>query len=117
MLLPNGSRAIIAPEKLSQYLLAAAHPKGRGKADFFLRVGFSPDKPEALERFLRDIACDGPVVETDRTLYGMKYVVEHFVRMPNGRIVRLRTIWMIRVDERRPRFVTAYPTHSAWRAK
>ena len=46
--IPNFERAVIAPEKLSGYLLDPNHAEGGAKARFFLGFGFSAQRPEAL---------------------------------------------------------------------
>ena len=45
---PNIDRAIIAPEKLTKYLLNPTHRIGGPKARFFMRFGFHPSRPDEL---------------------------------------------------------------------
>ena len=40
MKVPNAERAIVAPEKITAYLLNPANRENRGKAAFFLAFGF-----------------------------------------------------------------------------
>ena len=46
--LPRADRAIIPPEKLTDYLLSTTHPVGSAKARFFRGHGFNDDNPELL---------------------------------------------------------------------
>lgn len=67
------------------------------------------DRPEELERSLRELALRGEVIETIRTRHGTKHVVEGIVETPDGRRARLRSVWIAPLGDPRPRFVTAYP--------
>ncbi|HWH91799.1 MAG TPA: hypothetical protein VNV64_08385 [Candidatus Binatia bacterium] len=40
MKLPNADAAVVAQEKIRDYLLNAAHPDNGGKAAFFVALGF-----------------------------------------------------------------------------
>ncbi len=53
MPIPSADQAIIAPEKLRDYLLSPDHPRGQYKAYFFNRLGFSAAAWRRLERALR----------------------------------------------------------------
>ena len=46
MTVPNADRAIIAPEKLTGYLLNASHKRGGPKARMLLSVGYGGDDPQ-----------------------------------------------------------------------
>jgi hypothetical protein len=46
--LPNGEQAVVDLRKIKDYLLSPTHPEGRAKARFFIRHGFSTDRPEEL---------------------------------------------------------------------
>ena len=51
--LPNCSKAVLAPEKLRDYLLSPAHPIGRYKALFFRTLGYDQTSWQQLETDLR----------------------------------------------------------------
>ena len=53
MKLPNARLALVAREKISDYLLNAAHPDNGGKAEFFDSLGFRRDEWEVLARAFR----------------------------------------------------------------
>ena len=50
---PNRSRAIIAPDKLREYLLNPAHRRGGSRAKLLLAMGFSAREWHVLERASR----------------------------------------------------------------
>jgi hypothetical protein len=53
VLVPNRDRAVIAPEKLRDYLLNPEHRRGGSKARVLLAMGFRSDNWQALESELR----------------------------------------------------------------
>ena len=109
MSVPNCGRATVAREKLTEYLLSTSHRRGRRKAAFFIRFGFSPDAWEVLAAALRVHACARQVVEVTPTEFGTMYRVEGEVDSPDERQPRVPTIWMVDTSSDRPRFITAYP--------
>ena len=109
MNLPNCEWATVAREKLTEYLLSTSHRRGRRKAAFFVRFGFSSDAWEVLADALRVHGCAHEVVEVTPTEFGTMYRVEGEIASPDGRQPRVRTIWMIDTGSDRPRFITAYP--------
>ncbi len=106
--IPNISDAIIAPEKLSDYLLDINHPDGGPKARFFLRFGFSPDRPDILAAALVGHAAGLEATISQRP-NALNYVVTGPISTPDGRAPRIRTVWQVRDGESTPRFVTAFP--------
>ena len=103
MKLPNGHRAYIDPAKLT-YLLT--HPS---KAGLFRAAGFDEDNAGILSQGLLVIGQTQPVIETESTLYGTKYVVEGHVQTPAKGLWSVRTVWIVELDRDVPRFVTARP--------
>jgi hypothetical protein len=109
MELPHRENAVVAPEKLTHYLLSLTHPVGQSKARFFRGRGFTEDNCGLLEAGLLALARTAEVVETETTPHGTKYVLIGPVPTPAGEGALLRTVWMINRGEEVPRFVTAYP--------
>ncbi len=109
MRLPNAEQAWVPEEKVVHYLLSQAHPLGRLKARFFLRLGFRPEHPEALISALKQLAREYNVVKREQTPYGVKFVVDGWLESPTGSQSRVRTVWIIEKGQRFPRLVTAYP--------
>ena len=48
MRLPNAAQARVDRAKVVDYLLSTDHEKGRDKAEFFLRFGFSKERWELV---------------------------------------------------------------------
>lgn len=107
--LPNAEQAVIAPEKLRDYVLNAAHPTGGPKARVFAAVlGFTGDDwPELRDQLLAGVtAC--PATQRAVTAWGRLYEVTVSVTGQGQRLARVRTGWIIRPDDPRPHLVTCY---------
>ena len=109
MLVPNAKHAVMPAAKLGDYLLSAAHPRGRGKARFFQSFGFMPSAPEILERALRKHSLDHDIARIHQSAHGVKYESEGPLPSPDGRAPVVRSVWIIDAGEIRPRFITAIP--------
>ncbi len=105
----------MVPEaKLAGYLLNPLHPKGRSKAAFQLRHGFSSDRTDELRRALSTVAARTEMEEIE-SAYGVKYSGVGPLRTPNGTEVALRTVWVLLDRLPPPLFVTAYPAPGDWK--
>ena len=109
MRLPNAENAIIDSKKLRDYVLSLSHPIGRFKAAFFSSLGYSQKNWKQLETDLRQQHLPKNTVFCQKTSYGKKYEIHGKIRGPNGKSEEIVSIWIILVDEKVPRFVTAYP--------
>jgi len=109
MLLPWRENAVVPPQKLTQYLLSETHPVGKAKARFFRLVGFTREDFHTLQEQFIKIAQTEPVLEVITTSFGIKYIVDGDIHSPTGKIVRIRTVWIIEKETNVPRFITAYP--------
>lgn len=109
MKLPNRKTAFIQPQKLIGYLLSESHSVGASKAKLLRRVGFNETNVDRLEAELLKIARSQPVKELVSSSHGTKYIIEGELSAPNGRVVRVRTVWIIDLGQVNPRFVTAHP--------
>ncbi len=109
MKIPNAEDAYVDRGKLTKYLLSTTHPVGRSKAVFFRNVGFADASVGVLEQGLVTIAKTEEVRDTERSEHGTKYIIDGPIDTPGGRVVRVRTVWIIDHDQERPRLVTAYP--------
>lgn len=108
MHLPNAAEAFVPPEKLTGYLLSETHPVGGPKAAFFRGLGFDEASTGLLEEGLLAIAQE-PLVTSEESRHGAKYIADGDLPTPTGRIVRVRTVWIVEPGAPRPRFITAYP--------
>ena len=104
----DAAAAIIAPEKLRDYLLSAAHPIGRYKSAFFRSLGYTQGQWQLLERDLRAVLSNEAELSA-ASEYGQKFTVRGALSGPNGRSAGIVSVWIILGGETAPRFVTAYP--------
>lgn len=95
--------------KIREYLLSETHPDGRHKAEFFQAVGFSLNDSQLLEQAVRQYLIDHEVAKIELAPFGTRYVAEGIMTTPGGRSPLIRTVWFVRNEEARLRFVTAYP--------
>jgi hypothetical protein len=95
MRLPNARDATVDPDKIARYLLSGTHATGRGKAQFFMRFGFSPEAPDVLRQALRQHAEANDVVSLQESEHGTKYTVEGPLPAPDGRAPVIRSVWII----------------------
>lgn len=108
MPIPNAHKAIIAPEKLHDYLLNIAHRRGAAKARLLLALGYRTENWKRLEYDIRQqhLTCDP--VQTSQTEYGVRFEILAPIRAPNGRSIPFWTIWQIDTGRDVPRLITMY---------
>lgn len=109
MKLPHADQAAVASSKILKYLLDETHPKGKDKAIFFMRFGFTREDWEGLEAALLGHAAQHEVASRLETPEGVHYAVEGELQTPDNRNPQLRSIWAIDKGSDTPRFITAYP--------
>ncbi len=99
--------AIIAREKLSEYLLLP-RPED-DKAAFLALAGYSLDNADRLLADIREqlIPLDAELIEN--TEYGAKFSLAGALTGPNGRTLRVATIWMTEEATGQTKFITLYP--------
>ncbi len=89
MTIPNAERAVIAVEKLTEYLLNMSHKRGAAKARLLLGVGYRPDAPRLLESDLRAQHLSLDVTRTSENAYGVVYEIEGPIKTPSGKTVQV----------------------------
>ncbi|MDQ6631257.1 MAG: hypothetical protein M3Y82_05820 [Verrucomicrobiota bacterium] len=109
MKIPRTSDAIISREKITDYLLNAAHPDNGGKAAFFQELGFTVANWPLFAAALRKVAENFTPANTVESLHGTKYILDGKLETPGGKKPNVRTIWIIDGGSNKPRLVTAYP--------
>ncbi len=109
MKLPDADLLVGQREKITEYLLNAAHPDNGGKAAFFVAIGFSSNDWETFAAALRKLAETGEVIKTVETFHGLKYIVEGTIETPAGKRPTVRTVWITDRGLDGARLVTAYP--------
>ena len=107
--LPNREEAYVPKEKLGNYLLSETHLVGRAKARYFRSIGYTTENAEDLADALVMIARTESVRQEIASDSGTKYVIDGELVTPIGTMVHICTVWVIDLQDGRPRFVTAYP--------
>ena len=75
--LPNGERARISIEKLTEYCLNPDHPRGKDKARVFAAVlGITRDSANELAALVRQAAMEGDITKEGMTVFGRYYRVD-----------------------------------------
>ena len=109
MRIPNADKAIIAPEKLSEYLLNPAHRRGSAKARLLLACGYRADAWEVLEADLRAQHLTVDFAVTKDNLYGQRFEICAPLVTPSGREIVFQSVWQIDDGTDAPRLITMYP--------
>ena len=109
MKLPQREHAIIAPEKLTAYLLNPAHRRGGTKARLLARFGYSEESWQQLEADIRRDHLEADVIAVRTGPYGVRYDIRALLQTPSGRQLNTRTVWQIDQGTEIPRLITLYP--------
>ena len=109
MRLPNADSLLVEQEKITGYLLKAAHHYGASKARFFAGFGFRAEEWETLAVALRIHGQTHEVTRTVATPFGPRYEVNGELPAPDGRRPRVRSVWQWDEGQIAPRLITAYP--------
>jgi len=104
----SASDAVIAPEKLRDYVLSPTHPDGRAKAAHLGRLGYTQGDWRRLDSDLREQILSRDAEPAKPSPYGQKYEILGPLTGPTG-TSGIRTIWIVLVGETVPRFVTLVP--------
>ena len=108
MKLPNGDHAFVDIAKLRDYCLSLDHPRGRNKARVFASaMGLTMKHAEELRLQLLDAAQGEESQETDGDEFGHRYLIDFVASGPVGN-ARVRSAWIIRMDEDFPRLTSCY---------
>jgi hypothetical protein len=109
MELPHSDRLRVDQSKIVDYLLSEA--KGRGKATFFLQLGFHPERWTVLAEAIKVQARSHPVALAVDSPWGTRYSVDGSIDTPSGREPRprVRTVWILETGSDQPRLITAHP--------
>jgi len=111
--LPYADSAYIDLRKIGGYLLSEAHPRGRLKAAFFRRFGFSAGQPGVMAGALLNHARSHDLAGAVETAFGIHYIIEGAIETPDKRNPVIRSVWVIKTGETLPRFVTATPVRKS----
>jgi len=106
--LPHIDEAQFPLKKASQFLCNPAHPQNKGRAVVFLGYGFRADQPEQMRDAFLAHARGHPATVIP-SQHGIKYKIDGSLVAPDGRLLRVRAIWIIETGQSAPAFVTATP--------
>lgn len=107
MKLPNGEHAIVDMRKLLEYCLNPQHPRGRNKARVFASLGIREADAEELRQALIAAAARIDAEAGAASIHGQRYVID-FQLHRQGRMVRIRSTWIVRMGEDLPRLTSCY---------
>jgi hypothetical protein len=105
MKLPDDT--VIAPEKLTQYLLVSK--KRNDKSKWLAQGGYTLENWTELENDLRVQILSLEATATENTPYGQKYEIRGHLTAPTGRTLAVVTIWMTESATGVTKFITMYP--------
>jgi hypothetical protein len=106
MRLPNADRAMIAPEKIRDYLFVLEHPQNQGKARLFAALGYTRENWLAFESDLRTQHLPLDAQLSKQTDFGDSYEIVGELLGPQGSAI-IMSVWIIDRGSDVPRFVTA----------
>ena len=99
------SNAIIAKEKLTEYLLI--RQQQNDKSRFLAQAGYTLENWQQLEQDIRKQILSLEATPTRKTRYGQKYVIFGVLVGLNRVKLKVKTIWI--VSDNTTRFVTLFP--------
>ena len=106
--LPHGKEAVLDIRKIEHYCLNPLHPRGRHKARVF-RDALDLQRGDAP--WLRDAILNAALVEEAVEIaadeWGSRWRFDAALRR-HGKTAVVRTIWLVRGQERVPKFVTCW---------
>ncbi len=109
MKLPNAERAFIATDKLEKYLLNIEHERGGSKAQLLIEFGYRRESPQRLAADIRRFHLLADIQLIRESDYGTRYEISELIETPNGRKLRVRTIWQVDKGTDFPRLITLFP--------
>ena len=101
------ANTIIAPNKLTQYLLRLRVEDD--KSQFLELAGYTLADADRLLRDIREQVLPLDAEFHEATEYGQKYRIRGTLTGPNGRVLRVLTIWMKENATNQVKFVTLFP--------
>ena len=101
------SDLVIAPEKLTQYLLVR-RPRN-DKSCFLAQAGYDTSNWRVLDADIRALAEAADAEPAGSNAFGEFFVLRGELRGPNGTILKVRAIWIRLAESGEARFVTLVP--------
>jgi hypothetical protein len=109
MKVPNADQAVIAQDKVCNYLLNVTHRRGASKARLLLAMGYRVDDWQRLEADIHAQHLTQEVARVVDTDYGPRYEIVAPLVGPAARSVTFRSVWQIDTGTVMPRLITMHP--------
>ena len=103
--------ASIASEKIAGYLLIR-QPEN-DKSGFLAQAGYTVANAGQLEADIRAQLLPAEAEFSESTEHGDKYRIRGTLAGPNGRLLRVVSIWMTESATGQTKFITLYPDKNA----
>lgn len=109
-LLPNLEHAVIAIEKLRDYVLNPDHPKGQNKARVFkAMLGIERKHATAFAEIIKETLVRAPAIKNEDSDYGSRWVTHHEIVGINGRPAVVTVAWLFKTEQLEvPVLITCY---------
>lgn len=108
MKLPNFRQAVVEIEKLRDYCLSEAHPRGKHKARVFAAtLGMTSENAEELRELILQAVQNEEADLGEQDEYGQRYIVDVRIRY-SGNEATVRSAWIVRSGETTPRLTSCY---------
>ncbi len=101
------ANTVIPPRKFTQYLLRRRLEDD--KSQFLALAGYTLENADRLISDIREQILPLEAELFDETEYGPKYRIRGTLTGPNGRLLRVLTIWMKENATTQTKFVTLLP--------
>lgn len=106
--LPNSERAFLDIRKIEDYCLNPTHPRGRHKARVFrAALGIGRSDATWLRQILLEGVRKGLAIQLSADAFGTRWYIDMPIER-QGKAVVVRTIWIMRLGEETPQFVTCW---------
>lgn len=99
--------AVIAPAKMNRYLLVPQ--KRNDKAAWLASAGYRLENWPLLRADLREQILSLDATFLEETVYGEMYEIAGALKGPNGKVLNVRSIWIIEAVTGQTKLVTLFP--------
>jgi hypothetical protein len=99
--------AVISPKKLTDYLLRARDD--HDKSGFLAVAGYTSEHAARLELDIRTQLLPVSATPAGKNPYGEKFIIRGNLTGPNGRSLRVLSVWMLEKATGLTKFITLYP--------
>lgn len=99
--------AFLAPEKFQEYLLKKL--PDNDKSGFLASAGYTIENWERLAFDVQKQLLPLDAARSRETLFGDLYEIHGVLAGPNGKSLKVVSIWMIESESKKTKFITLYP--------